>query len=389
MTDEDSITVPADEMDPATVRMMKRVQGSSATNNPLLAAVPQHVLRRGRAATAAYMARMHSEVRLPRVDGPLDLPALRRRTLADWQPDGAFGRLATYQPDARWVRQALSTAALWWVEPETCHLLAEAAPSWPDDHLFDWSDAPTPAGLAVFAEDLTGIDADPTLTSDVRLSALMWGPATLGPEQPGGQPRASMAIAAWSRAHLQEGLTRDDLQRFMGHLQILASQHGGGVFTGTVFAYLGHTDWLPGTATTHLLPDRPNRSDVAAQSMIEDRRLLATLWQLTRTPIVHVAPARVPRQQRRQLERKGLDPTVRVMRLGGEHVSRETPAEPRTVDWQHSWIVRPHWRWQAHGKGRAERKLILVGPYRKGPDDKPLIGADRVWRVVPPIGGAQ
>ena len=44
----------------------------------------------------------------------------------------------------------------------------------------------------------------------------------------------------------------------------------------------------------------------------------------------------------------------------------------------------PHFRLQPYGPGRSERKLILVEAYRKGDPNMPLLGAERVWRVVPP-----
>lgn len=37
------------------------------------------------------------------------------------------------------------------------------------------------------------------------------------------------------------------------------------------------------------------------------------------------------------------------------------------------FIVRGHWKYQAHGSGHAERKLIFVEPYWKGPADAPVL----------------
>jgi hypothetical protein len=157
------------------------------------------------------------------------------------------------------------------------------------------------------------------------------------------------------------------------------------VCTGDLFAYCGRTDWLDDTGAATPIPDDPDPRPVVATSKAEDRRLLAALWAITKTPVVSVERAAIPRPVARRSTREGLDPTVRVLRLGGTPIPHDGPTcSTGTREYRHQWIVRPHWRWQPFGPGRAERKLILVGPYVKGPGGAPLIGGDRVWKVVPP-----
>lgn len=122
--------------------------------------------------------------------------------------------------------------------------------------------------------------------------------------------------------------------------------------------------------------------------MAEDRRLVACLWQLARTPVTHISEAAWERRERRTLTRKlGEAPRVRVMALRpqeGTHAADVAGEPGEGREYRHRWVVRPHWRWQAHGKGRAERKLILVGPYVKGPEGAPLLGGERVWKLAEP-----
>lgn len=48
--------------------------------------------------------------------------------------------------------------------------------------------------------------------------------------------------------------------------------------------------------------------------------------------------------------------------------------------YQHRWIVRGHWRNQACGPGRAERRRTYIAPYVKGPEGAPLLQHDKVFR---------
>ena len=141
---------------------------------------------------------------------------------------------------------------------------------------------------------------------------------------------------------------------------------------------------MPGACPDDLLPGDDQVDKRTLSSKAEDRRLVAALWALTRSKVATVATPKVPRPAARRSERKGLDPKVRVLSLGGTRVTRPEHVGVSAVEWKHSWIVSPHFRWQAHGPGRTERKLILVQAYRKGDPDLPLLGAERVWRVVPP-----
>ena len=335
----------------------------------------------------------------PRVRRAHDLPELRAWLVHQWREGTTLARVVS---DAQWIQRDLPSAELWWVEEETCHLLADSAPTLPADLTLDMHDMPAAAGFAVFAHDLEGIDSDPeeaNLDGMVRVSAIMWGPVHV-PLGSGREVVPALGIGTWSRSVLEDGLSGDELRRAGPTLFALTEERdrhmmrpdGRGNFSamlhGDVYCYLGRSDWLPGCGPDEINDGDPYaKSEVAQRSKAEDRRLLACLWQLAKTPIVSMEVQHPPRAAARRAQRAGYDPTVRVLTLGRRQY--EPSAEPvkHSVDWQHSWIVRPHWRWQAHGQGRKERKLILVGPYRKGPADKPLLGAERVWRVVPPKGG--
>ena len=322
---------------------------------------------------------------LPNIDGPTDLPDLRDWLLSHWRPGTAV--YAGF-PDSGWVRRTLQAAALWWVEPDTCEVLAASAPTIPVDTTLNLHDLPTPAGLAVFASDLEGIDSNPNwdvLGGKVRVSGIMWGPITIGVPELNAVYEA-ISIATFSRSQFRDGtITSDDVAKVSPTLAALVEANTAKwPKTGDLFSYLGRSDWLPGACPDDLLPGDNAVDKQTLASKAEDRRLLAALWALTRATVATVTEPHIPRPTARRAQRKGLDPKVRVLRLGGERTVHSAPAGVSAHEWHHSWIVSPHFRLQPYGPGRSERKLILVEAYRKGDPNMPLLGAERVWRVVPP-----
>lgn len=95
--------------------------------------------------------------------------------------------------------------------------------------------------------------------------------------------------------------------------------------------------------------------------------------------------ARYSRHWRRNLETDPIPPPeeYQVVELRPiEYVNKPgTTGEPVTVDWQVSWIVRRHTRRQWYPSERLWRNIIIE-PYRKGPDDKPLVHANKMFAVT-------
>lgn len=61
-------------------------------------------------------------------------------------------------------------------------------------------------------------------------------------------------------------------------------------------------------------------------------------------------------------------------------VDTGTEADPETGrTYTHRWMVRGHWRQQAYGPGRSQRRTQYVEPYIKGPAGAPLLARDKVW----------
>ncbi|ONI71127.1 hypothetical protein ALI144C_52335 [Actinosynnema sp. ALI-1.44] len=112
------------------------------------------------------------------------------------------------------------------------------------------------------------------------------------------------------------------------------------------------------------------------------RTILAT-WLLMGQTLVRSEPMTAPRAARRRIERldPALDPTVCYIDL------RRARTEPSdrpdddfgkgTREYRHRWIVRGHWRNQYY-PSRNDHRPIRIDPHLAGPEDKPLLGGERV-----------
>lgn len=82
--------------------------------------------------------------------------------------------------------------------------------------------------------------------------------------------------------------------------------------------------------------------------------------------------------------RRDIDRTVKIVEL--RRLARAT-AEARgdgvpRREHSHQWVVRGHWRQQAHGPGRTQRTTMWISPYVKGPAGTPFLPTETVfaWR---------
>lgn len=154
---------------------------------------------------------------------------------------------------------------------------------------------------------------------------------------------------------------------------------------GGIMSPAGRTDWEWGVDTDEPISEAITGDAQRIESMAEDRRWLATFWLLlTQSGVASTTLVRPQRQTIRRLERElgGKMPPekleVRVVNVHTPKAHHEAPGEHRDVDWQQRWIVSPHWRQQAYGPNHSLRRPTLIGPYVKGPADKPLVIKDTV-----------
>jgi hypothetical protein len=262
-----------------------------------------------------------------------------------------FGRTLEARDYERvdYLIESTRTAALYFVEPDLCDLIAHAWRDVPATTLTDEL-PPDPVGIVFFARPMTGIDAD-NAEIEIRVDAVSW---------------------MWVNL-LQEGI-----ETAVG---IISWQCVG---DGLTWSPLGRTDW-PLHHDTDTDATALDHSDRRMASQSEDRRLLATLWLLASQERVTETQRFVltNKSARRRFEREHRTrvPTVNVIDVRrpkaqpGEHTSRD-------VAWSHRWLVSGHWRQQVYGEGRLLRRPQWIAPYVKGPGDKPLAINERVKRLA-------
>lgn len=328
-------------------------------------------------------------------NGPRGLPELRAHLLAEWQPGRPFtegtaarrvlkagGVALDNEKVGAWERDCLSRAALWWVGDEMTDLLDAAAPSIPGVALTEPT-MPSLDGLVRFAHPLRGLDAEHNTTLSV--DAMQWGPIVL-PPRPGGPRRGTPGIGIACYRRVTAELLIEDLrlqgdERQPGAIGLVVSDP-----TRAIWVPLGRADWCFGDqpddrAFLHEVTAGEMGAaveEVAHLSMVEDRRRMLALWVLSAQPGVATSYVdRGDRAERRRAERHGLPvPDVQVINLRRPAPKNEGEGLP--VHWSHRWIVSGHWRNQAVGPGRTERRPTWVTPHVKGPADKPLADPTKV-----------
>lgn len=108
------------------------------------------------------------------------------------------------------------------------------------------------------------------------------------------------------------------------------------------------------------------------------RRYAHALWLLLNQTVVTQVDEPLDRPARRRAGRRGIPPKVVTIKLRRSTSTNRREGESN-VEWSHRWIVRGHWRWQAYGPGRKERRRIWIAPFVKGPEDAPLFVTDKVY----------
>jgi hypothetical protein len=310
------------------------------------------------------------------IDGAdLNQPDRQTMTLVGVAADRAANSIA-------WSRRTLTDAHLFYVSPELAQVAFAAADSIPVDHTLSMGDLPAPCGLIVFGEPFFGIDAASVLSSSIRVDAVMWGPVNLPPADSPWEPAPMMGEGrrgiGLSCFRLLDLDNHDDPMAV--HTRIAMAEDE--MFPASWLPQ-GRSDWLVGHPVNDLIhngvrPDTPQQA-----SMEEDRRLMASVWALIQQHRVverHEVTAARPAQRR--ITRAGGTPApVQVIHLRSpEHRPHHGDGSTgRKIGVR--FVVRPHWRNQACGPGRTDRRLILVPPHVKGPIDAPLVHTERVWSL--------
>lgn len=119
------------------------------------------------------------------------------------------------------------------------------------------------------------------------------------------------------------------------------------------------------------------------EGLAQQRKVLLATLLISQQYVALVSGRKAPRPERRRAGRVLTSPNYGEITHVTLRRSSEANGEAGTdgFEYSHRFMVSGHWRHQFYpSKGRHE--LIWIDPYVKGPEDKPLIIKDRVYKLV-------
>jgi hypothetical protein len=250
------------------------------------------------------------------------------------------------------LRRGLPVATPIYLARTVSNLLATTEP--PPDAPLDPRDLPTPCGFLYLGHPrLAFASPEDRHASPIWIDALLWevlgttgvAVTTLCTRQPGTAPRPDELLGSgfvWPVGRPRASAAEDVLAAdgtVSPHAVSMITIAG---FLAALWAFMGQR--------------------LAARSRVHADRALrhrASLTPLRAAPFVEVVELRA-----RDAERPG-----------------DRAGEALPVDWSCRWIVRPHWRQQWY-PSEDRHKPVLVAAYVKGPPEKPLKTASKLFAVV-------
>lgn len=235
----------------------------------------------------------------------------------------------------RWLVDVLEKAEPWWTHPDMTRLTNTAAQDINEDHPVYASDLPMPWGFVTLGTPVW-IGTEDVIKQ--RIDAILW-------------------------AQNGDGVT----------LIGCSARHGADDRVGTEIARHIDRKWLPPTIPAQIVRlhfGRPVPNEAVA-------RFMAAWWRLVDQPLAARSRATATSVEAKRDKRLRKIGGITEVRLRAQKIHR-LDNEPRSVDWQQRWIVRGHWRDQPYKDGHIEK--IYIAPYVKGPEDKPLVITQKIYR---------
>lgn len=258
----------------------------------------------------------------------------------------------------------LASAHAYFVTKDMSLLVQHAADGLDDEDLFDPSLAPTGTGFVRFERPLDIVDIRGW---HMKANWMTWGPA------PGGS-----LISIWNDTRDPDDVIASLKDEF--GLKVRQVMGNWSIIGGT-YAKSGAVVGAPRTEISEEEGAKYLGEGVEPLPFTNVERLAQALWLLLGQEIVSSREEQARPKETHRARKLRLDTRVTVIELRRlKGVSREQGES--MVEWSHRWVVRGHWRWQACGVGRAERKRIWVAPFVKGPEDKPLVAREHVYRLA-------
>jgi hypothetical protein len=255
------------------------------------------------------------------------------------------------------------------VSREMSDLVVAAAEALDEEDVFDLTVAPSPSGLARFDK--------PIPMTDVRGRQMLshwvlWGPCLVTGED--GTTGRGMLVTWFNDSVTEPDEVAKALRADRSNdSKVLSAMVGRWDYVGTSTVCsgspLGPRTVDPSQGYADMVRAQGDEVSAGATNML---RGVHALWLLMRQTIVSTQRASSHPSATAAAKRAKIPPLVSTVHLR-RSVSLEPSQGHHEVHWQHRWLVRGHWRWQACGTGRAERKRIWVEGFIKGPDGAPFV----------------
>jgi hypothetical protein len=286
---------------------------------------------------------------------PRQVPELRSnlvRTFPGWALRSNWGGAANTERTRldNQVISGLSGAALYHLDLDFVALLDHAAATLPD-HVLTECDPPTNSGVV--------------LRSRVSRSELEYPPGSgkRTPVATGGYAWLVTGPTLWACALM--------------YIPLLPEFHGNHQTDGLQLLPLLDPVEL-GTTVEESIQASVERKGFGASLALRE---LYAFWNLIRQEsVTETAAESVPRPERRRLDRSGGVPasSIRIIRLRRRSSGVGSAHEASGREFHHRWIVRGHWRKQWYPSLKDHRP-VWIAPHIKGPEDKPLLGGEKVY----------
>lgn len=276
--------------------------------------------------------------------------------------------------------QAFYRAAKWGeafhVTEEMCMLIESASELLDEEDFVDAEITPTPMGIVRFDKPYGYRDARGV---PMKIHWAAWDTVMFEHE---GVRRIGLVVSLWNDGddpdivaqQIQEESSPEQneaLRRIMGRWN----------FIGQISMVTGDRlgpPLRPVEDMTYPVFERLIEAGLEPQETTNAARHMHSFFLMMKQTVVRVSKHQPNSKERRRLKKMPIPGYVTVIELRRSEYPEREPGESH-VEWSHRWVVRGHWRWQACGKGRLERKRTWVKGHIKGPQDMPLVPSKHIY----------
>jgi hypothetical protein len=276
----------------------------------------------------------------------------------------------------------MSGAHIFHVQPEMTDLVMGAATGLDDLTTWHTEFLPTQVGFAYFDSPIRIPDPD---QNDIKIHALVWGPMQV-------DGRTFTVLHALHDIRDPDWGTLRSIEIFG-----LDKVREEGVLVPSSIESLAQDErlgpaYVLAPASRAVINDDGTGFTPSASEMhqfLNLKRIFVAYVKLLNQTLVRSHRASIDRHAEKRARRRDIEPTVTVVQLRRVKYTGAPPQDDaHPVDWQHSWIVRGHWRWQPCGPNHPLAEPdghggyvahIYVNSHIKGPPDKPLKMSERVY----------